>query len=80
MPARVIASPAESGVAGIVRRVTEAHEGDERGVVLGGFCLRERGMRQRDIEALLIPTALGIGLSEIEARRTIASAQGRAAA
>ena len=40
----------------------------------------ERGMRQREIEALLIPTAIGTGLSDIEARRTITSAQGRAVA
>jgi hypothetical protein len=37
-------------------------------------------MRQRDVEALLIPTTINIGLTETEARRTITSAQGRNAA
>ena len=74
-------APAETAVAGIVRRVAEAHEGERNAVLFWAACrLLERGMRQRDIEALLIPTALSIGLSEVEARRTIASAQGRAAA
>jgi hypothetical protein len=37
-------------------------------------------MRLRDIEALLIPVAVSTGLSDIEARRTITSAHGRAVA
>jgi Bifunctional DNA primase/polymerase, N-terminal len=73
--------PTEAAIAGIIRRVAEAQEGERNAVVFWGACrLIERGMRQREIEALLIPVAIGIGLSDIEARRTINSAQGRAVA
>jgi hypothetical protein len=73
--------PAETAVAGIVRRVAEAREGERNSVLFWAACkLLDRGTRLRDIEALLIPTAVGIGLSDIEVRRTITSAQGRAVA
>ena len=42
--------------------------------------LRERRLRQTEIEALLLPVASSIGLAEIEARRTIGSAMRRTAA
>ena len=72
---------AETAVVGIVRRVAEAREGERNAVLFWSACrLLERGLRQRDVEALLIPVAVSIGLSEIEARRTIASAHGRAVA
>lgn len=75
------AVPGEAAVAGIVRRVTEAPEGQRNSVLFWAACrLLGRGMRRRDVEALLIPAAVSTGLSEVEARRTIASAQGRAAA
>jgi hypothetical protein len=68
-------------VAGIVRRVAEAREGERNAMLFWAACrLLERGMRRIDVEALLISTAVSIGLSDIEVRRTIASAQGRAAA
>jgi len=72
---------ADTAIAGIVRRVTEAREGERNAVLFWAACrLLERGMRLRDVEALLLPTAINIGLTEAEARRTITSAQGRVAA
>ena len=72
---------AETAVAGIVRRLAEAREGQRNAVLFWCACrLLERGMRPRDVEALLIPVAVGTGLSDIEARRTITSAHGRAVA
>jgi hypothetical protein len=69
---------AERAVDGILRRLAAAREGERNGVLFWSACrLDERGMRQAEIEALLLPTAIGIGLSDIEARRTITSAQGR---
>jgi hypothetical protein len=80
-PHRTHAMPAEAAVAGIVRRVTEAREGERNAVLFWAACrLLERGMHLRHVEALLIPAAVSIGLSDIEARRTITSARGRAAA
>jgi hypothetical protein len=74
-------APAEGAVAGIVRRVSEAREGERNALLFWAACrLLERGMHLRDVEALLLPTAINIGLSEFEARRTITSAQGRAVA
>jgi hypothetical protein len=75
------AASADASVAGIVRRVAEAREGERNAVLFWAACrLLERGLRQRDVEALLIPTAMNIGLTDVEARRTITSAQGRAVA
>jgi hypothetical protein len=80
-PHKAQAVPAEAAVAGIVRRVAEAREGERNAVLFWAACrLLERGMRLRDVEALLLPTAINIGLTEVEVCRTIASAQGRAAA
>lgn len=75
--------PVDAGRAidGIVRSLAEAKEGERNAVLY--WCARrcvERGMRQGEIEALLIPTAIGIGLSDTEARRTVTSAQRRAVA
>jgi len=63
----------------LVRRVAEAREGDRNGLLFWAACrCFERGMRQAEIEGLLIPAAHATGLPSIEARRTIASAKGRA--
>jgi hypothetical protein len=66
---------------GILRRLGSAREGERNGVLFWAACrLDERRMRQGEIEALLLPVALNVGLSESETRRTIASAMGRAVA
>jgi hypothetical protein len=71
----------EHAVAGIVRRVAEARNGERNTLLFWAACrLLERGMHLRDVEALLLPAAVNIGLTEFEARRTINSAQGRNAA
>jgi hypothetical protein len=73
--------PAEAAIAGIVRRVATAAEGERNAVLFWAACrLRERGLRQREVEALLLHIARATGLPETEARRTINSAQGRAVA
>jgi len=78
---RTHAAPEDAAVAGIVRRIAEAREGERNAVLFWAACrLLERGMRQRDVETLLIPAAISIGLTEGEARRTITSAQRRAVA
>jgi hypothetical protein len=65
----------------ILRRLAEAREGDRNGLLFWAACrLAERGIGQRKAEAMLLPIAAAIGLTEYEARRTIASAQGRNAA
>jgi hypothetical protein len=77
---RAHTAPAEAAVAGILRRVAEACEGERNAVLFWATCrLAERGLRRCDIEALLVPTAVNIGLSEPEVRRTITSALARAA-
>jgi hypothetical protein len=70
------AASSNSAIDGIVSRLAASREGERNAVLFWSACrCAERGMRQREIEALLIPTAIGIGLSDHEARRTIASAQ-----
>jgi hypothetical protein len=81
VPHQTHAASADTAIGGIVRRVAEAREGERNSVLYWGACrLFERGLRLRDVEALLLPTAINIGLSDFEARRTITSAQGRAVA
>jgi len=75
------AVPGETAVAGIVRRVAQAREGERIAVLYWAACrLLERGMRPREVERLLLPIAKGVGLPDIEARKTIGSAMGRFAA
>lgn len=71
----------DHALAGVVRRVASAVEGERNAVTFWAACrCSERGMSQRKIEALILPAATAAGLHEIEARRTIKSAMGRAAA
>jgi hypothetical protein len=66
---------------GILRRLSNAREGERNGVLFWAACrLDERRMRETEIKGLLWPVAISIGLSEVEARRTIASAMGRTVA
>jgi len=58
----------------IMRRLGNAREGERNGVLFWAAC------RCADIEALLTPIALDIGLREFEIRRTVASAIRRVAA
>jgi hypothetical protein len=80
-PPFVHATNPDNAIDGIVRKLAEAREGQRNGVLFWCACrLAERGMAQAVIEATLLPVAIGIGLTDFESRRTIASAMGRAAA
>jgi hypothetical protein len=81
-PPRSTEIPPEHAIAGIVRRVEDAQEGERNAVTYWAACrLAERGLRQAEAEALLLPASIVAGLPEFEARRSIQSAyRGRAAA
>jgi Bifunctional DNA primase/polymerase, N-terminal len=80
-PHRTHVAPVDTAISGIVRRVADAREGERNSVLFWAACrLLERGIPRRDVEALLLPTAINIGLTEMEARRTITSAEERAVA
>jgi hypothetical protein len=66
---------------GIVRRLGNTREGERNAVLSWAACrCVEMQMQPARIEALLTPAAIGTGLTELEIRRTIASAIRRRAA
>jgi hypothetical protein len=68
----------DSGVDGILQKLATASEGSRNGTMFWCACrLVDRGMGQREIEALLMPIATRIGLPDRETRRSIKSAMGR---
>jgi hypothetical protein len=68
----------EAGIAAVVSKVARASEGNRNGILYwGAKRLAEKRLSAREIETLLAPAAISAGLSELEARRTIASAGGR---
>jgi hypothetical protein len=71
----------ERAIDGILRRLAAAQKGERNAVLFWAACrLDARGIPRREAEALLLPIACGIGLTDPEARKTIASAQRRSAA
>jgi Bifunctional DNA primase/polymerase, N-terminal len=66
---------ANADLRGLLDKLAGAAEGERNALLFWTACrLSERGLKGREIEALLLPTAGAIGLSDDEARRTIASA------
>jgi hypothetical protein len=79
-PPAIVGGDARGPVDGILRKLAHAREGERNAVLFWAGCrLAERGIRAREAEAMLLPIAAGIGLTDSEARRTIASAMARAA-
>jgi hypothetical protein len=73
-------SGADHGLIALIERVTNATEGARNGMLYWAACrCRDRGILSAPTQASLIAAARQAGLSEIEARRTIASAMGRSA-
>jgi hypothetical protein len=78
---RGITGSSRGPIDGILRKLASAQEGERNGLLFWAACrLYGRGISTRDAEAMLLPIAIGIGLTDPEARRTIASARGRRAA
>ena len=71
----------DAALSGILRRLGSAREGERNALLFWAACkLRERGLRQSEVEGLLLPVAISIGLDSVEARRSIASAMRRVVA
>jgi hypothetical protein len=65
------------GVAGILVTLASQGEGNRNNMLYwGAHRLLEQAIPHADAEALLLPIALAIGLSDGEAARTISSAYG----
>jgi hypothetical protein len=78
--AATIGGDGRGPVDGILRKLADAREGERNAVLFWAGCrLAERGISAREAEAILLPIAIGIGLSDIEVRKTVASAMARAA-
>jgi hypothetical protein len=71
----------DRAIDGVLRRLAEAQEGERNGMLFWAACrLTEHRIGRAETEALLLPIARGIGLTDHEARATIKSAMGRNAA
>lgn len=63
---------------GVLDTLEGAPEGERNALLFWCACrLVERGLKQQEVERLLLPAAVERGLSDLEARRTIASASRR---
>jgi hypothetical protein len=70
----------DRAIDGVLRFLAEAREGSRNGSLFWAACrLAEYGLGHGSALAALLPIATNIGLTDIEARRTIASAQARGA-
>jgi hypothetical protein len=71
----------DRAIDGIVRKLAGAKEGDRNALLFWAACrLAEHRVGQTEAEALLIPIATSMGLTDREARQTIRSAMRRVAA
>jgi hypothetical protein len=65
----------DRAIDGIMRNLAEAREGERNALLFWSACrLFERGIPAGDVEALLIPVAIDIGLHQVEAQLTVGSA------
>jgi hypothetical protein len=70
------AQPASNAIAAVVRVLAQAAEGERNNRLLWSACrLFDHGLPLADVEAQLVPVALGIGLDERETAATIRSAE-----
>jgi hypothetical protein len=69
----------DKAIDGILRTLAAAREGNRNGMLFWCACrlMADHGFGLGAVIAHLLPIATGIGLTESEARKTIASAQGR---
>jgi hypothetical protein len=71
----------ERAIEGVLRKLAATREGERNGVLFWAACkLKAHGLHQPEIEALVLPIAISIGLTEHETRATTKSAMGRSAA
>jgi hypothetical protein len=78
-PARTVwkasGSSGEGGIAGILKRLSEAPEGERNNLLYwAARRLGEKGLGTPAVAAALLPVTASLGLSDLEARRTIESA------
>jgi hypothetical protein len=65
----------DAAIAGVLRRLVGAREGERNNVVFwAARTLVRKGLGQGEVQALLVPVALDLGLPAVEIRRTIRSA------
>jgi hypothetical protein len=69
----------DKAIDGLLRKLADAREGNRNGMLFWCACrlIADHGFGHNAATAHLLPIATGIGLPETEARKTIASAQGR---